>query len=468
MKASRTCFLLVFGAFFIFCAQVSCACSCSGVAPGTCQDFKKTGSSFVGTVTAIDNPADERRGADQSGESRYRFRVDENINGVDAKEVDVYSGRGGGDCSFHFELGKSYFVQPGTGDGRLFATICSQTQLAEGAEPMLSELRARRDGKKFASLYGVLRKTQQPYVTTQDDFDRPLPGVIVELRGDSHTLSVRTDDAGVFRFYEVPADTYHFAAALPDNLVIAQTILSDPPPPITIPDHACYQADIEVLPTSRIRGKVIGPDGQPLRYADVELFKHDGYTESGMGWWEFQGDQKAYFEFDHVTPGTYVIVFHNSNRSDPDIPFPRTFYPGTPDRQTALPIIVGDGQQILDADIRVNGGSPTRIITVHVKWTEDPTPDDVYVTVHASVGDSPLPSKRSPGVFEVSVFRDAHYTIFAEQFCGHRQEGNMFIPIGSRETDRVEIDGSDMKTTSLTLSLKDRTCKPPHLPPPPH
>jgi hypothetical protein len=417
--------------------------------------------SFVGTVTAVDNPPDERKGADETGEARYQFRIDENINGVDAKQVDVYSGRGGADCSFHFELGKSYFVTPYETDGRLSATICSETQLAAASEPMLSELKARRDGKKFASLFGVLRKTHQPYIPIQDNYDQPLPGVVVELRGDSHVLSAKTDDAGVFRFYDVPADSYQFVATLPQNLVIAQTILSDPPPPVTIPEHACYQRDLEALPTSRIQGRVIGPDGKPLKYADVELFKNDGYTESGTGWWEFQGDQKAYFEFDHVTPGTYVVVFHNSNRADPDIPFSRTFYPGTPDRQTALPVVVGEGQQILDADIRVGGALQTRVITVHVKWTEGPTPDDVYVTIHGSAGDSPLPQRLSPGVYQVSIFSDAHYTIFAEQFCGHRQEGNTFIPIGSRETDRVEIDGSDTKTTSVALSLKDRTCKPP-------
>jgi hypothetical protein len=53
--------------------------------------LKATGSGFVGCVIEIENPADERRVADQSGLSRYRFRVDENISGFDEKEVDAYS-----------------------------------------------------------------------------------------------------------------------------------------------------------------------------------------------------------------------------------------------------------------------------------------------------------------------------------------------------------------------------------------
>ena len=93
-------------------APVAQACSCVRTAPGACPDRKESGVSFVGTVLDVENPPDERTGADQGGISRYRFRVDENINGVDAKKVDVYSGRGGADCSFHFRLGETYFVTP--------------------------------------------------------------------------------------------------------------------------------------------------------------------------------------------------------------------------------------------------------------------------------------------------------------------------------------------------------------------
>jgi hypothetical protein len=142
-----------------FSAEASWACSCSRLAPGACPGFREAGTNFVGTVIDIENPPDEQRGADQTGLSRYRFRVDENIIGVDSKEVDVYSGRGGADCSYHFQRGESYFVNPYAKDGRFFATICSDTQPTADAEPLLSELRARRDGKKYASLYGVLRRT---------------------------------------------------------------------------------------------------------------------------------------------------------------------------------------------------------------------------------------------------------------------------------------------------------------------
>jgi hypothetical protein len=59
---------------------------------------------FVGTVESIENPPPDfdqapesnvdMRAVDQSGYSRYHFRIDEKISGAQAMEVDVFSGRG--------------------------------------------------------------------------------------------------------------------------------------------------------------------------------------------------------------------------------------------------------------------------------------------------------------------------------------------------------------------------------------
>jgi hypothetical protein len=185
----------------MFCAHRSLACSCvhSSKATGNCADLKATGPSFVGTVIDIENPPDERRFADQSALSRYRFRVDENISGFEEKEVDVYSGRGGGDCSYHFRMAQSYLVTPckGTADemafygaepGKLMAGICTETQPVANAVALLAELRARKRG---SVVEGVLRTKEQP-----NDYNHEMPDITVELRGKDTTLSTQTDTGG--------------------------------------------------------------------------------------------------------------------------------------------------------------------------------------------------------------------------------------------------------------------------------
>jgi hypothetical protein len=244
-------------AFGTFCAHRSLACSC--VSPsntkGHCADLKATGPSFVGTVIDIENPPDERRGADQSGLSRYRFRVDENVSGFGEKEVDVYSGRGGADCSYHFRWGQSYFVTPykGTADemavygaepGKLMAGICSETQPAASASPLLAEVRARKRG---SVVEGILRTKEQP-----NDYNHEMPDVTVELRGKDTTLSTQTDTDGMYRFTGIPSGTYQLAAKLPPDFPRLANTPSDAPPSITISDQACYAKDIYALPASRV------------------------------------------------------------------------------------------------------------------------------------------------------------------------------------------------------------------------
>jgi hypothetical protein len=240
----------------IFCAQRSPACSC-GTAPrsSNCADLKPIGPSFVGTVIDIENPADERRGGDQSGLSRYRFHVDENISGFEEKEVDIYSGRGGGDCSYHFAMGKSYFVTPSKGTaaymamfgaepGKIMATICSETRPTASATVLLEELRARKRGG--ATIVGVLRTEPGP-----DDYNHLIPAATVELRTGNTTMSTETDTRGVYQFFGVSGATYQFAVKLPADFQVAAdkaALL----PSITIADQPCYTKDIYAAQTAPI------------------------------------------------------------------------------------------------------------------------------------------------------------------------------------------------------------------------
>src|ERR1700730_13466813 len=173
-----------------FGAECSPACSCLKIPrPSNCADLKPIGPSFVGTVIEIENPPDERRGADESGLSRYRFRIDEDISGFEEKEVDVYSRRGGADCSYHFLMGESYFVTPfrrnefvvpylmEVPSEKLMAGICTETQPTASATTLLKSLRARK--RREAIVLGVLRTEPGP-----DDFDHRIPDATVELRID--------------------------------------------------------------------------------------------------------------------------------------------------------------------------------------------------------------------------------------------------------------------------------------------
>jgi hypothetical protein len=241
------------------CAGSSFACSC-GAGPPTsnCSDLKPIGPSFIGTVIFIENPPDERTGADEAGLSRYRFRVDENISGFEEKEVDVYSGRGQADCSYHFGLGKSYFVSPYTTPEsvlthpaevpteKLMAGICTQTRPLESAAALLQELRARKKGG--ATVLGVLRTEPGP-----DDYNHRIPDATLELRAENTTLSTQTDIGGVYRFDGVPVGRYQFVVRLPAEWQVAGN-KAPVLPSIAIADKPCYAKDIYTRSTAQTEG----------------------------------------------------------------------------------------------------------------------------------------------------------------------------------------------------------------------
>src|SRR5258708_39576199 len=87
-----------------------------------------------------------------------------------------------------------------------------------------------------------------------------------------------------------------------------------------------------------------------------------------------------------------------------------------------MPITIEEGQQVLNADIHVTGGPATRALTVRVQWTDNPTPDDVFVSAQAADGSQTFAKKLSAGLFQIIVFRGVRYTIYAQQDCGLRSE----------------------------------------------
>src|ERR1700746_1526161 len=152
MEASMRLLSLALLAVFSSCAAL--ACTCADVTPRSCNLLaNRSELVFVGRVASVENPPKE--GDDRGGTARYHFRVEEWLSPDVRGEVEVLSGRGGGDCSFWFKTGIPYLVFAYRGDdGQLWATICSNTQILVDAGPLLTQLRAMHNGQPVARVYG--------------------------------------------------------------------------------------------------------------------------------------------------------------------------------------------------------------------------------------------------------------------------------------------------------------------------
>jgi hypothetical protein len=113
------------------------ACDCG--LPRTGNPFKqvvtearnKSKAVFSGTVVAIDKKPGDLYVA-------VRFKIEESWKGTLSKEATVFTGQGGGDCGYKFEVGQRYLVYAYRyNDTDLGTNICQRTaNLIEAAEDL--------------------------------------------------------------------------------------------------------------------------------------------------------------------------------------------------------------------------------------------------------------------------------------------------------------------------------------------
>ncbi len=433
---------------------------------------------FLGTVTSVedlhyaapksDNPSDPAATPVDivaSRLTRYHFRIDERFAGADAAEIDIFAGGDDGDCAYRFKQGEQYlvFTQEET-EGRLFATICNGTRPASEAIALIPQLRAMRDGTHVASVFGILRRADPPFLAPPGDPDDPVPNVSLKLRSHNDRFETSTDSNGVYSFYDVHAGEYSFTANLPPRTELTQKTLTGGLPLFKIPDSACFEYNVDALPTGHIRGSVLGANGEPLPLASVELYRAGAYDESKPGLWAYQGGTGV-FDFDHIGPGDYIMVFNRANRRDPNSPYARAFYPGVPDVADAQLIHIKDGQQLMKVNLRLNDGLPTRQIRVHLKWEKGRPPGNVTVMAKADHGRNPAATKIGDGLYRFTLLESANYTIsawedLARQFGATRGKNAGCAPPSRIEAASVAVSGSDETAKDLLLVFPAVGCAP--------
>ncbi len=407
------------------------SCTCSKEPPGTCPGLQSDDVVFLGTVTDIsavaatppdasastDANANASNAADTQGAptpiTRYHFHINERFAGPNSPDIDVFSGGDDGDCGYNFKKGDQYIVYTQQeAEGRLFATICNGTRRASDGRALLPQLRAMRNHDRVASVFGLLHRADPPLLAPTDDPDDPLPNIKLKLRSKDDRFATSTGADGVYSFYDVHAGEYQYTADLPARFEFTQKTLKGGLPPFKIPNGACYEYNVSALPTGKIRGSVLGPDGKPLQLASVELYRADRYDHSKPGLWGFQGDTGK-FEFDHIGPGRYILVFNRLNREDPNSPFRRTFYPGVRKQSETRIIRMKDGEQFLNANIKLRDGFPTRKVRVALKWQDGRPLGEVTVSAKAEQGGNPAAQRIGEGLYQFTLLQSARYTFSA-------------------------------------------------------
>ena len=225
--------------------------------------------------------------------------------------------------------------------------------------------------------------------------------------GTSRPVTAMTDGSGHFSFRELPPGRYtvraeldgYFAAPLNGSAPAALTKTFNVQDGKTTPPE-----DLVMVKGSVVAGRVRDPNGQPISGMNVAVYRVT-YPNGRKTWSIFnqkstddRGEYRIYWMF----PGEYYVGV--IPRAPGAIPGPqdswaRTFYPGTTDPGTAMPIEIKDGSEVTGADITIQTISTGTFKISGIAVNTAARPNPATGVIDRSISSFVL-SPREPGVLD--------------------------------------------------------------------
>jgi len=287
---------------------------------------------------------------------------------------------------------------------------------------------------------------------------KPLANIMVRVRADGKVYETRADSQGFYAFYGLPSGKYEFVPDLPPATMLSWFIGSDKPrAPFELRAGACQLGNVEVFASGSIQGRILDASGKPLRSAFAYIVPNSESVlrKANRLYWEYQG-REDFFKFVHIPPGEYLIVVNPDDSLDPEFPYQRTFYPGVHDRASASIITIRGGEQIKDADIRLEQQFAPRHLAARVTWADGRLIRDfVFVVAKGTVTPDAMSHTSQPdlkaSVVDLSVLPNEPYEVEAELTCRYADERSVG-PGAKLKSNKVLIaPDDDRKEILLTI-----------------
>ena len=333
------------------------ACSCAGGNP-PCESFGSASAVFVGTPVSVGEnkrPKSSNPNDIDWTPIVYKFSVEQSYLGVPGTEVEVFTGRGGGDCGYQFKIGQRYLVYAYKDQDKLNTGICTRTKPFSSAT------------EDLAFLGGLATTTPGVTIYGQVTGNKPLNSDIsVKVEGETAQKEVRPDADGDFRISGLPAGKYKIKLNIPETLTAYE-----PQREIEVSDRGCAAITWRLTDNGRVSGRVIDAESQPVARILVSLLDPEDQKDNYTKYERTDGDGR--FSFAGVSRGRYFIAVNRNRFADPkDLTnaYPPTFYPGVVDQTHAQLITVGAGEKLTDLEVRIPLKRPPSILDGSVVWSD--------------------------------------------------------------------------------------------------
>jgi hypothetical protein len=338
------------------------ACSC--LRPGTpCESYGSAAAVFVGTPISV-------READRSNQKdvdwtpkAFKFSVEQSYLGVEGTEIEVFTGRGGGDCGYGFRIGERYLVYASNYQNRLTTGICSRTTPFSKATDDLAFLGTLSSATPGATIYGQVVRNTPPKTNTPPINE----DIVVKIEGDNVRREIHPDPHGHYRVAGLTAGKFKVALQLPETFIVSQ-----PEREVSISDRGCASVVYYISENGRMSGRVVDEAGQPVARILVSVVPSGSDPKAAFVTLD-RTDDEGQFNFSAIPSGRYLIAV-NFNRypepNDTTNAYPPAFYPGVVDQTAAEVISLGMGEKRTGLDIRISARRPSSVLAGQIVWTD--------------------------------------------------------------------------------------------------
>jgi len=354
----------------------------------------------------------------------------------------VFGQGGGADCIWTFNekaVGEQflfYLHTPEKGDFRdnssedpiLWSAItCGRSTSLEWATEDLLYLENMNKVRGKTRISGTIE--------TWVDSDLEFEGRKIRLIGPKKSYEVKTGKHGVFEIYDLPPGKYSIDPDVPAGWTMERTWMRGSMSEVSEKDgnqgpttsrqitvlleqkkHARIDIIFEI--DNAVRGVVYDPNSKPMKGVCVNLRPAKSDEEAGLN--SDCTDPEGRFEITSVPSGSYVVVINADEQLSSTQPFKRIYYPGVSEREKALVITVGPGDQVndlnivvpvLEATITVEGvlhySDGTPVSTAQVYFTGEETK-----TTYGNARDE----TDAVGRFSIKILKGLKGEIAAEKF----------------------------------------------------
>ena len=369
MKPIAKLTILAFAIALLACLTSKVDAKCAEPPP-PCQAYRMASAVFVGRVAEITSTEVEtNQGARKSRypQASVRFVVEQAYKGVHGLEVEIIEGDVGRQS--RFKQGEQYFVYAyrHPQNGRLQVGRCTPVISLADAKDHLEYVRELPQAIPGSRIFGSVVQYRSNLKERTYNLIEPLANIEITIEAaNGKRFGALTDREGHYKIVGLRPGTYTVRAALPEHLD------GEPVRKIDVTHGGCAEASFFASANSRISGKVLDAEGQPVPDISVELIPVDVKEVDDDFFMKIENhysNEHGRYELKEVPPGRYLMGINLSDETPNQYtPYPRTYFPGVKDRNQATVISVGEHQKLEDYDLHLPPRLAEGTITGSVLW----------------------------------------------------------------------------------------------------